>query len=90
MTGEGGMVLAKNERDAARIMTLALHGMSRDAWKRFSDEGYRHYTVEEAGFKYPHAARIGRQTVSIPLSAKLSDEDVDDVIAAVQRCLAPR
>ena len=43
----------------------------------------------EAG-GHPHAARIGRQTVSIPLSAKLTDEDVDDVIAAVQRCLAPR
>ncbi len=198
MTGEGGMVLARHEEDAARIMRLALHGLSRDAWKRFSDEGYRHYTVEEAGFKYnmmdlqaalgihqlqrvepnwqrrqqiwrrydqafaslpvrlpaspapdtrhalhlytllideertgvardafleamtrqnigvgvhylsipehpyyretfgwkpeetPHATGIGRQTVSIPLSAKLSDEDVDDVIAAVQRCLAPR
>jgi len=198
VTGEGGMVVAKNERDAARIMTLALHGMSRDAWKRFSDDGYKHYYVLEAGFKYnmmdlqaaigihqlqrvepglqrrqqiwrrydqafaalpvgrpappepntrhalhlytllideqrtgierddflaamtrqnigvgvhylsipehpyyretfgwklddtPHAARIGRQTVSLPLSAKLTAQDVDDVIAAVHRCLAPR
>jgi dTDP-4-amino-4,6-dideoxygalactose transaminase len=198
ITGEGGMVLVKNETAAARIMTLALHGMSRDAWKRFSDEGYKHYFVLEAGFKYnmmdlqaaigihqlqrvepywrrrqqiwrrydeafaalpvvrpappepetrhalhlytllideartgvkrddfleamtrqnvgvgvhylsipehpfyrerfgwkpddtPHATRIGRQTVSLPLSAKLSDEDVNDVIAAVHRCLAPR
>ena len=31
---------------------LGLHGMSRDAWKRFSDEGYKHYFVKEAGFKY--------------------------------------
>jgi dTDP-4-amino-4,6-dideoxygalactose transaminase len=31
---------------------LALHGMSKDAWKRFSDEGYKHYYVLEAGFKY--------------------------------------
>jgi dTDP-4-amino-4,6-dideoxygalactose transaminase len=198
ITGEGGMVLAKNESDAARVMTLALHGMSRDAWKRFSDEGYKHYFVLEAGFKYnmmdlqaaigihqlrrveenllrrqqiwrrydqafatlpvvrpappepntrhalhlytllideqrtgigrddflaamtrqnigvgvhylsipehpfyreafgwklddtPHATRIGRQTVSLPLSARLTREDVDDVIAAVRRCLAPR
>jgi dTDP-4-amino-4,6-dideoxygalactose transaminase len=37
--------------------------------------------------EYPHAQRIGRQTVSIPLSARLTDEDVDDVIAAVRRCL---
>ena len=196
VTGEGGMVLARNDRDAARIMTLALHGMSRDAWKRFSDSGYEHYHVLEAGFKYnmmdlqaaigihqlqrvepywqrrqeiwrrydqafadlpvelpappapdtrhalhlytllvdearsgiarddflsamtrqnigvgvhylsipehpfyrdtfgwkpkdyPHAMRIGRQTVSIPLSARLTDDDVGDVIAAVRRCLA--
>jgi dTDP-4-amino-4,6-dideoxygalactose transaminase len=33
---------------------------------------------------FPHAARIGRSTVSIPISAKLSDEDVGDVIAAVR------
>jgi dTDP-4-amino-4,6-dideoxygalactose transaminase len=29
-----------------------LHGMSRDAWKRFSDEGYKHYQVVFPGFKY--------------------------------------
>ena len=32
--------------------------------------------------------RIGRQTVSLPLSPKLTDEDVDDVIAAVRTVLA--
>jgi dTDP-4-amino-4,6-dideoxygalactose transaminase len=51
-TGEGGMVLTKQEKDAARIKALALHGMSKDAWKRFSDEGYKHYFVVECGFKY--------------------------------------
>ena len=51
-TGEGGMVLTKNEADLARIKMLALHGMSKDAWKRFSDEGYKHYFVVETGFKY--------------------------------------
>lgn len=51
-TGEGGMVLARREEDAARIKTFALHGLSRDAWKRFSDEGYKHYYVVECGFKY--------------------------------------
>ena len=52
VTGEGGMVLAENESDASRIKILALHGMSKDAWKRFSDEGYKHYQVVECGFKY--------------------------------------
>ena len=51
-TGEGGMILAKNEEDANRLKTLALHGMSKDAWKRFSDEGYKHYDVVDCGFKY--------------------------------------
>jgi dTDP-4-amino-4,6-dideoxygalactose transaminase len=51
VTGEGGMVLAAREEDAARIKVLALHGMSQDAWKRFSDEGYRHYYVTECGYK---------------------------------------
>jgi dTDP-4-amino-4,6-dideoxygalactose transaminase len=51
-TGEGGMVLTRNEQDLARIKMLALHGMSKDAWKRFSDEGYKHYYVVETGFKY--------------------------------------
>ena len=51
-TGEGGMVLTRNEEDLARVKMLALHGMSKDAWKRFSDEGYKHYFVVEIGFKY--------------------------------------
>lgn len=52
VTGEGGMVLTRREEDAARIKILALHGMSKDAWKRFRDEGYKHYQVVECGFKY--------------------------------------
>jgi dTDP-4-amino-4,6-dideoxygalactose transaminase len=192
VTGEGGMVLARSAEDLARIKVLGLHGMSKDAWKRFGDDGYKHYQVVECGFKYnmmdlqaaigihqlkrvdacwqrrreiwqrynqafadlpigfpadpepgtrhafhlytilldelrtgmsrdaflesmtdrnigvgvhylslaehpyyrralgwkpedcPNATRIGRQTVSIPISAKLSDEDVEDVISAVK------
>jgi dTDP-4-amino-4,6-dideoxygalactose transaminase len=190
-TGEGGMLLARREEDLARAKILGLHGMSKDAWKRFGDQGYKHYQVVEAGFKYnmmdiqaaigihqlqrvkrywqrrkeiwgtygaalndlpvvhpapaepdtrhafhlytlliderscgmsrdrfldemtaqnigvgvhylciaehpyyretfgwkpedfPVATRIGRQTVSIPLSARLTDDDVQDVIAAI-------
>jgi dTDP-4-amino-4,6-dideoxygalactose transaminase len=51
-TGEGGMVIGKQIEDIHRIKILALHGMSKDAWKRFSDEGYKHYQVVECGFKY--------------------------------------
>jgi dTDP-4-amino-4,6-dideoxygalactose transaminase len=194
-TGEGGMIITELDDLAARIKVLALHGMSHDAWKRFSDEGYKHYQVVECGFKYnmmdlqaslgihqlkriednwkrrdqiwnryneafrelpiaipvepepgtrhayhlytilidetrtkiyrdafldamtaqhigvgvhylsipehpyyqkrygwkpedyPHAMRIGRQIVSLPFSAKLTDEDVEDVIKAVKEVL---
>jgi dTDP-4-amino-4,6-dideoxygalactose transaminase len=193
-TGEGGMVISANEELIARIKTLSLHGMTADAWSRFSDTGYKHYFVVEAGFKYnmmdlqaaigihqlariednwerrqeiwlryrealaklpvdlppvpgnhvrhayhlftlgvrdnapvsrdellvqltekkigvgvhymsipehpfyqdkfgwrpeefPHAMRIGRQTISLPLSSKLTDSDVNDVIAAVMEIL---
>jgi len=194
-TGEGGMVLCRDAAAAARLKTMALHGMTHDAWHRFGDTGYRHYSVVEAGFKYnmmdlqaaiglhqlervarnwekrgvvwqrymteladlpvdlpqppapetrharhlftvlvdetvagisrdrfleamtahnigvgvhyrslaehpcyqerfgwqpeqwPEAMRIGRQTVSIPLSAGLTDADVDDVVAAVRTVL---
>ena len=51
-TGEGGMVLTPREEAANRLKILALHGMSKDAWKRFTDEGYKHYQVVECGFKY--------------------------------------
>jgi len=36
---------------------------------------------------YPNAMRIGRQTVSLPLSAKLTDLDVSDVVKAVEKVL---
>ena len=52
VTGEGGMVTTKSDEHASRIKVLALHGMSKDAWKRFGDEGYKHYYVIECGFKY--------------------------------------
>jgi dTDP-4-amino-4,6-dideoxygalactose transaminase len=196
-TGEGGMVLTNDEKTQEQLRIRALHGLTQNAWKRFGDEGYKHYDVVEAGFKYnmtdlqaalglhqlrrlepnwlrrqavwnrylrelaalpvelpapvaanarhshhlftlqvderrcgvsrdqfvqnmtrrnigvgvhyvsvpehsyyrrafgwkpedyPHAARIGRNTVSIPLSAKLTDQDVSDVVEAVKQSLRP-
>jgi dTDP-4-amino-4,6-dideoxygalactose transaminase len=50
-TGEGGMLTGPADLiEEARI--LALHGMSRDAWKRYSGEGSWYYEVVRAGFKY--------------------------------------
>lgn len=52
VTGEGGMIIGCDEALIARAKVLALHGMSKDAWHRFGDSGYKHYQVVEAGFKY--------------------------------------
>jgi dTDP-4-amino-4,6-dideoxygalactose transaminase len=52
VTGEGGMIVGRDEALVARTRVLALHGMSKDAWHRFGDKGYKHYQVVEAGFKY--------------------------------------
>lgn len=51
-TGEGGMVISSDNDFISKIKILALQGLSRDAWKRFSDDGYKHYYVVEAGYKY--------------------------------------
>jgi dTDP-4-amino-4,6-dideoxygalactose transaminase len=52
ITGEGGMICCKDPEMASCVKILALHGMSADAWKRFSDDGYKHYFVVDCGFKY--------------------------------------
>jgi dTDP-4-amino-4,6-dideoxygalactose transaminase len=51
-TAEGGMVIANDEAIAEKVKVLGLHGMSKDAWRRFSDDGYKHYEIEYPGFKY--------------------------------------
>lgn len=50
-TGEGGMVTTDDSEFAARVRRLALHGMSRDAWKRYSETGTWYYEVLEPGYK---------------------------------------
>ena len=51
-TGEGGMVTTENEDHASRMRVMRLHGISRDAWKRYTAEGTWYYDVIEAGYKY--------------------------------------
>ena len=51
-TGEGGMVTTDNEDYAHRLQLMRLHGISRDAWNRYSSEGSWYYEVIEAGHKY--------------------------------------
>lgn len=51
-TGEGGAVVTPSEELYDRMRVLCLHGISRDAWNRYSEKGNWHYDVVECGFKY--------------------------------------
>lgn len=51
-TGEGGMVTTEDPDVAERVRCMSLHGISRDAWKRYTAEGSWYYEVIAAGYKY--------------------------------------
>jgi dTDP-4-amino-4,6-dideoxygalactose transaminase len=51
-TGEGGAAVTASEEWADRMRTMSLHGISRDAWKRYTAEGSWYYEILAAGFKY--------------------------------------
>lgn len=51
-TGEGGMIASTRPDLIDKVKQYALHGLSADAWSRFSDKGYKHYEVTFPGFKY--------------------------------------
>lgn len=51
-TGEGGMVTTDSDDLADRMRIMSLHGISRDAWKRFSAEGSWYYEILAPGYKY--------------------------------------
>jgi len=51
-TGEGGMITTGNREFADRIRRLRLHGITKDAWNRYSDKGSWEYDVAEPGYKY--------------------------------------
>ncbi len=51
-TGEGGMVTTDDPDRADRIRRMSLHGLSRDAWKRYTNQGSWYYEIVAPGFKY--------------------------------------
>lgn len=51
-TGEGGMITTNNDKWAEEIKIKSLHGISKNAFKRYSDEGYQHYETIYPGYKY--------------------------------------
>lgn len=50
-TGEGGMITTANAEFAQAMRVLSLHGMSKDAWKRYTNSGSWFYEVVSAGYK---------------------------------------
>lgn len=62
-TGEGGMMTTDDADSAERIRIMSLHGISKDAWKRYTAEGSWYYEITAPGFKYNMsdiAAAMGR------------------------------
>lgn len=51
-TGEGGMICTNDEGIAERCAIMRLHGINRDAWKRYSEAGSWYYEVVAPGYKY--------------------------------------
>lgn len=51
-TGEGGMICTNSEEIAERCAIMRLHGINRDAWKRYSESGSWYYEVVAPGYKY--------------------------------------
>jgi perosamine synthetase len=51
-TGEGGMITTERSDWAERMRMMSLHGISKDAWKRYSSEGSWYYEILRPGYKY--------------------------------------
>lgn len=51
-TAEGGMICTGDEALADRCRLMSLHGISKDAWKRYTAEGSWYYEIIAPGFKY--------------------------------------
>lgn len=51
-TGEGGMAVTGNPQWAERMRVMSLHGISKDAWRRYSSEGTWRYEITAPGYKY--------------------------------------
>ncbi len=51
-TGEGGMVTTSMDDRAEKMRSLRLHGISSDAWNRYSEKGSWYYDVSDVGYKY--------------------------------------
>lgn len=78
-TGEGGMAVTDDKELADRIRLMSLHGLSNDAWGRFSGKGAWDYRIIRPGYKYnltDIAAAIGVHQLAKAESMRQEREDV--------------
>jgi dTDP-4-amino-4,6-dideoxygalactose transaminase len=99
-TGEGGMATTANPEWTERMRIMGLHGISQDAWKRYTAEGSWYYEILYPGFKYnltDIAAAIGLEQLkkctqfweSRQRYAALYHEGFQDVPAIITPYVAP-
>jgi len=93
-TGEGGMATTESPEWAERMRIMRLHGISQDAWKRYTAEGSWSYEILSPGYKYnltDLAAAIGIEQLkkcdrfweSRQRCAQLYDEGLRDVAGII-------
>jgi perosamine synthetase len=78
-TGEGGMAVTASEELAEKMRLFSLHGLSRDAWDRYSGGGSWDYQILEPGFKYNMtdvAAAIGIHQLARAEQMRLEREEI--------------
>ena len=96
-TGEGGALTTQDDALADRVRVLALHGMSKDAWKRFSSAGSWYYEVVAPGYKYnmtDMAAALGihqlRRLDGFTTTRERYARALDDAFAGHPALITPR
>lgn len=96
-TGEGGMAVTNNRRVAERMKLMSLHGLSHDAWGRYSSNGSWDYKIVAPGFKYnltDIAAAIGVHQLSRAEKMRRERERVAHrylpAMAAIEQIELPR
>ncbi len=87
-TGEGGMVTTNDPKLAEHVRSLSLHGLSRDAWRRYSKSGSWFYEILHLGYKY-NLTDI-QSSIGLHQLAKIEKflEDRRRIVEAYDRALA--
>jgi perosamine synthetase len=96
-TGEGGMVTTERDDYAARMKLMSLHGLSGDAWNRYSARGHWYYEVVDFGFKYNMtdlAAALGLRQLERMSAFQRRREEIahrySDSFNDLDTCFVPR